>query len=96
MTRMGKELSLVLVGATMLTAGYFYFREDDKASDSYTNDTNHYHSSAHPLFIPLMMRSSGRYAGLSNGSSGGVASRTSGSITRGGFGSTVSAHSSGS
>ena len=34
MTRMGKELSLVLVGATMLTAGYFYFREDDQASDS--------------------------------------------------------------
>lgn len=88
MTRMGKELSLVLVGATMLTAGYFYFREDDHAADSYTNDTNHNHSSAHPLFVPMMMRGSGRYAGLSN--------RTSGSITRGGFGSTVSAHSSGS
>jgi len=89
MTRMGKELSLVLVGATMLTAGYFYFREDDQASDSYTNDTNHYHSSAHPLFIPMMMRGSS-----SNG--GGGALRPSGSITRGGFGSTVSAHSSGS
>lgn len=88
MTRMGKELSLVLVGATMLTAGYFYFREDDQAADSYTNDTNHNHSSAHPLFIPMMMRGSSM--------NGGGASRTSGSVTRGGFGSTVSAHSSGS
>ncbi len=89
MTRMGKELSLVLVGATMLTGGYFYFREYDHAADSYSNDTNHYHSNVHPLFIPMMMRGSS-----SNG--GGGAPRTSGSITRGGFGSTVSAHSSGS
>ena len=89
MTRMGKELSLVLVGATMLTGGYFYFREDDHAADSYANDTNHYHSSAHPLFIPMMMRGSST-------NTGGGAPRTSGSITRGGFGSTVSAHSSGS
>ena len=72
MTRMGKELSLVLVGATMLTGGYFYFREDDHAADSYTNDTNHNHSSAHPLFIPIMGRGSS-----TNG--GGGASRTSGS-----------------
>jgi hypothetical protein len=89
MTRMGKELSLVLVGATMLTAGYFYFREDDQAADSYTNDTTHNHSRAHPLFIPMMMRGFGMNAG-------GGAPRTSGSVTRGGFGSTVSAHSSGS
>jgi len=96
MTRMGKELSLVLVGATMLTAGYFYFREDDHDADSYTNDTNHYHTHAHPMFIPIMMRSYGRSGFSSQGNSSGVASRTSGSITRGGFGSTVSAHSSGS
>lgn len=96
MTRMGKELSLVLVGATMLTAGYFYFREDDHAADSYTNDTNHYHSNAHPMFIPIMMRGFGRSGFSSQGNSNGVVSRTSGSVTRGGFGSTVSANSSGS
>lgn len=96
MTRMGKELSLVLVGATMLTAGYFYFREEDPAADSYNNDTNHYHSNAHPMFIPIMMRGYGRSVFSSHGATGSLASRTSGTVSRGGFGSTVSAHSSGS
>jgi len=84
----------VLVSSSLLTAGYFYYRDNDPAVDTYDSENQASankspHSHFHPIFFPMMMRS-----GYASGGSNGSTNRSSGSISRGGFGSTVASHTS--
>lgn len=96
MARMSTELTVVLVGSSLLTAGYFYYRNDDPAADTFAADTQasasqHHRSHVHPMFLPMMMM---MRSGYSSNRTSGLANRSSGSISRGGFGSTVASHTS--
>lgn len=85
MTRMSKEFSLVLLGAGLLSAGYFLWPEDGLAAQADEQGAkqvaghraSHYHGMH---FYPLFL-SSGR-------ANSGVGRTTAGAgISRGGFGS---------
>lgn len=82
MARMSREFSLVLLGAGILTAGYFYYREDDKLFAKEEEQTRqqvngrqgHYHGG-------LIFIHGGGYAG-GRASSPAMASN----VSRGGIG----------
>ena len=82
MTRMSREFSLVLLGAGMLTAGYFMWPEQDfekRAEEQATNRVGGRRGTAgHVLFI-------GHFGGTSSVSGG--RSPAMASVSRGGFGS---------
>ena len=82
MTRMTKEFSLVLLGSSLLTAGYFLWPDDNlehraqqQAAQQAAGRTHH---PRHLLFVPIFITTP-RYAS---------APPTTGSISRGGFGAT--------
>lgn len=83
MTRMSREFSLVLLGAGVLTAGYFMFREDNdlfaKEEEQSKQQVAGSHRSGH---MPLIFIYGGGYSG---GRSSSPA--TAGGVARGGFGS---------
>ena len=94
MTRMGRELSLVLVGAGILTAGYFIAPSRDEELENKADDlaaervgeseeerTHRRHS-----HIPLLLFVHSRgYAGAGTGP---TARASSPSVRKGGFGAT--------
>jgi hypothetical protein len=91
MARMSGEFTLVLLGAGLLTAGYFLWPDDDPAKkaeeqvargNAPAGATRHYYGS-HVMLLP------GRYSG-----SGG-SPVSSGAAARGGFGSIGRAFSGG-
>jgi hypothetical protein len=82
MTRMSKEFSLVLVGAGLLTAGYFLWPEPDfekRAEDQ----ANHRVGSSHGGHILLI----GHIGGGSSSVSGTGRPASIGSVAKGGLGS---------
>jgi hypothetical protein len=98
MTRMSKEFSLVLLGAGILTAGYFAFpvaeeemeakaEEQAAARTGHSNYRSHYHGGGMFLFIH-----SGGYAGHPSGRPAAYSSTS----RAGGFGTTGKSFSAGS
>jgi hypothetical protein len=87
MTRMNREFSLVLLSATVLTGGYFAYRNDD---DLFAKEGEQAHNQ--------VSGSHGGHAGLLYIHGGGYGSRTSaasaGGVARGGFGG-IGGHSGG-
>jgi hypothetical protein len=82
MTRMSREFSLVLLGAGLLTAGYFLWPEQDfekRSEEQARNRVGGGRSHGGVLFI-------GHYGGSSSVSSAGRTGAM-GSISRGGIGS---------
>src|SRR5262245_44763948 len=82
MTRMSREFSLVLLGAGLLTAGYFMWPEQDfekRAEEQARNRVGGRSSGAHILLI-------GHYGG-SSAVSGGARSPAMASVSKGGLGS---------
>jgi hypothetical protein len=82
MARMSREFSLVLVGAGVLTAGYFYFSEDEKLFAKEEEHARQQVSSRRggPYYGPLIFY----HASYSNGRIN--APSTASNVTRGGFG----------
>ena len=82
MTRMSKEFSLVLLGAGLLTAGYFLWPEPDfeKRAEEQANRRVGSRHGGHILFI-------GRFGGGGSTAVTGGRPAAIGSVTRGGFGS---------
>lgn len=92
MARMSRELSLVLVGSGILTAGYFLYPDEEKAllekQDEQArqqvagNNNNNGHRSYRPGFIFI-------HTGYAHGYSGSTSRPVAmgGSVSRGGFGS---------
>jgi hypothetical protein len=82
MTRMSKEFSLVLLGAGLLTTGYFLWPEPDfeKRAEEQANRRVGSRHGGHILFI-------GHFGGSSS-SVTGTRPAAIGSVARGGFGST--------
>jgi hypothetical protein len=83
MTRMSQEFSLVLLGAGLLTAGYFLWPEPDfeKRAEEQAGRRVGSRSGGHILFI-------GHFGGGSASVSGtGRGPASIGSVSRGGFGS---------
>jgi hypothetical protein len=82
MTRMSKEFSLVLLGAGLLTAGYFLWPEPDfekRAEEQAGRRVGSRHG-GHILFI-------GHFGGGSSSVSGTGRPAAIGSVAKGGFGS---------
>lgn len=79
MARMGREFSLVLLGASMLTAGYFLWPEDDvekRAEEQAAHQLGgRSHHAGHLIFLHS-----------ASSSARSVAARSS--VSRGGFGAT--------
>ena len=91
MPRMTREFSLVLLGAGILTAGYFLWpaenmqaRADEQAAQQVADTHRHRYGGAHLLFLPMHM------------GGGRASSPARAGISRGGFGGTGSAFSGGS
>lgn len=87
MARMSREFSLVLVGASLLTAGYFYLHQDDPVGDRFDEET-HGHSTrhgSHVMFLGLPMGGSHPSRGTTTTARG---------VSRGGFGS-IGSHTAG-
>lgn len=80
MARMSREFSLVLLGAGILTAGYFYFREDDKLFAKEEEQTREQVAGRRHYHGPLIFIHGG-YAG-GRASSPAMASN----VSRGGIG----------
>ena len=88
MTRMSREFSLVLLGAGLLTAGFFAWPEKDieKRAEEQAqnrvggNPNTTRRTGSHILFI-------GHFGGGPSSISGGSRSMAMGSISKGGFGS---------
>jgi hypothetical protein len=81
MSRMSREFSLVLLGGGILTAGYFYFRDDsDLLAKGEEQAKNHVSGSHGHMHGPLVFLHGGGY------SSGRASSALGGGVTRGGFG----------
>jgi len=90
MARMGRELSLVLLGAGILTAGYFLWPEEDLEAraeqEAAKQVAGSHHSRAH--YGHLVYLHTGRWGG-------GTSSPAKVPISRGGFGSIGKAISGG-
>jgi hypothetical protein len=83
MTRMSREFSLVLLGAGVLTAGYFLFREDNDLFAKEEEQSKQQVAGNHRTYHgPLIFIYGGGYSG---GRSSSPA--TAGGVARGGFGS---------
>ncbi|MCE9561207.1 MAG: hypothetical protein K8U57_04055 [Planctomycetes bacterium] len=83
MTRMSREFSLVLLGAGLLTAGYFAWPEPDfekRADEQAARRTGTRTGGSHILFI-------GHFGGGSGSVSGGGRSAAFASVSKGGLGS---------
>jgi hypothetical protein len=84
MTRMSREFSLVLLGAGLLSAGYFMWPEKDfekRAEEQAQNRVGgRRHTGGHVLFI-------GHFGGGSSSVKGGGRSPAMASVSKGGFGS---------
>ena len=92
MARMSREFSLVLVGAGILTAGYFCFRDNDELFAKEEEQAKQQVSGRRSggSHVPLIFL----YGG-SHGGNGRVASAaTAGGTMRGGFGG-IGAHTAG-
>jgi hypothetical protein len=81
MARMSREFTLVLVGASLLTAGYFLWPEDEPARKAEQaaangNDNRGSRTSARYHFIPIIVR----------GNTISSPSNTRTTVARGGFG----------
>lgn len=92
MARMTRELSLVLVGSTILTAGYFLYPEDDLqakqeeqvAQQVAGNNRNTTHRTSHGF---IWIHTGGYSRSYAGGSSMGRSVAMGGNVSRGGFGS---------
>jgi hypothetical protein len=84
MTRMSREFSLVLLGAGLLTAGYFMWPEQDfeKRSEEQAQRRVGGRTGGHILFIGYM-GGGGSYSRTG----GGMGPASVGSVAKGGFGS---------
>lgn len=82
MTRMSREFSLVLLGAGILTAGYFVWPEKDfeKLAEEQARNRVGSRSHAHVLFI-------GHFGSGARSVSGGARSPAMATVARSGFGS---------
>lgn len=82
MTRMSREFSLVLLGAGVLTAGYFLFRDDNDLFGNEEDKSKQQVDGNH-------RRSGGMIFIYGHGYSGGKSTSpaTAGGVARGGFGS---------
>ncbi|MCE9530611.1 MAG: hypothetical protein K8T89_05705 [Planctomycetes bacterium] len=93
MARMSREFSLVLLGAGILTAGYFFYRENNdlfaKEEEEAKKQASGSHHRTHS-HMPLIFLHGGGYAGRASTSP----AMASGISSRGGFGS-IGAHASG-
>lgn len=90
MARMTRELSLVLVGSSILTAGYFLYPEEDLEAKQQQQvaqqvaGNNHHHGTSTHRHVGFIWIPTGAFSG------GGSASRPvamGSNISRGGFGS---------
>lgn len=86
MTRMNKEFSLVLLGAGLLTAGYFLWPEEDL--EARANDELHRQVGASSHSSTRHRTSIAPFIFLHSARSGFARSPVSSGISRGGFGST--------
>jgi hypothetical protein len=93
MARMSRELSLVLVGAGILTAGYFLYPEDDLEAKQKedvanqvagNNNNNNGGTRRHGGFIWIHTGAWG--PSYSSTTSGGRPAAMGGAVSRGGFG----------
>ena len=84
MTRMSREFSLVLLGAGVLTAGYFMFREDNDLFAKEEEQSKQQVSGTHRTggHMPLIFIYGGGYSGGRS-----TSPATAGGVARGGFGS---------
>jgi hypothetical protein len=81
MTRMSREFSLVLLGGGILTAGYFYFRDDSDLLAKGEEQAKNQVGGSHGHFRgPLLFVHGGSY------SSSRGPTALGGGVTRGGFG----------
>jgi hypothetical protein len=83
MTRMSRELSLVLLGAGLLTAGYFLWPEQDfekRSEEQARNRVGGHRTGGHVLFI-------GYFGGGGSSSVRGGGAGMMGSVSKGGLGS---------
>ncbi|WP_020469281.1 hypothetical protein [Zavarzinella formosa] len=91
MARMTRELSLVLVGSSILTAGYFLYPEDDleaKQKEQVAQQVagNHHTTGTHRSGF-IWIHTGAFRGGYSNGSVGSRPVAMGGNVSRGGFGS---------
>lgn len=92
MSRMGREFSLVLLGAGILSAGYFVApspdaeleKKADEQAAARVNGNNNAGTTTHRThgFVPLIWLHSPMYAGTATGRP----AATTGAVARGGFG----------